>query len=116
MAVKNPHAVDWLKYFDSIRSVCPWSSPAYQQGQIEIVRGSRIRPLGEFRARVYVLNNISPRRIKKLATRLENQDDDHEWLWSHPRYGTHSAPVGCLIQQDRQELAAIRSRYASKKS
>lgn len=116
MAASDQHAVDWLEYFSSIRSVCPWSYPAYTQGQIEIVRGSRIRPLGKFRARVYLLNNYSPRRIKKLATKLEQLEDSSEWLWSHPRYGQYSAPIGCLIQQDRAELAAIRSRYASKKS
>ena len=112
----NQAAVDWLKYFDSIRAVCPWSYPAYQKGQIDIVRGSKIRALEEYRARVYLLNNWSPRRIKKLATKLENCDEDHEWLWSHPRYGTYSAPIGCLIQQSRTELAEIRSKYAGKKS
>lgn len=115
MAAKNPAAVDWLAYFASIRAVCPWSYPAYTQGQIDIVRGARIRPLNKFRARVYLLNNYSPRRIKKLATKLENLDEIHEWLWSHPRYGTYSAPIGCLIQQSRAELADIRSKYASKK-
>lgn len=116
--VKNLHAVDWLQYFDSIRAVCPWSSPAYSQGQIDIVRGARIRALATFRARVYLLNNYSPRRIKKLAYKLENDPDleAYEFLWSHPRYGSHSAPVGCIIQQNRAELAAIRSRYASSKS
>lgn len=119
MAVaKNLDADDWLKYFASIRAVCPWSYPAYSQGQIEIVRGARIRALATFRARVYLLNNYSPRRIKKLAYKLENDPDleAYEFLWSHPRYGEHSAPVGCIIQQSRAELAEIRSRYASKKS
>lgn len=116
-ATRNPDADNWLSYFASIRTVCPWSYPAYAQGQIDIVRGAkRIEPLGKFRARVYVLNNYSPRRIKKIATKLENADEIHEWLWSHPRYGKYSAPVGCLIQQSRAELAEIRSRYASSKS
>lgn len=120
MAVaKSLDADDWLAYFASIRSVCPWSLPAYSQGQIDIRRGAKtIRPLGEYRARVYQLNNYSPRRIKRLAYKLENDPalEEYEFLWSHPRYGEYSAPVGCVIQQSRAELAEIRSRYASKKS
>jgi len=110
VVAKNQVAVDWLEYFDSIRAVCPWSYPAYSRGEIEIVKGSRIRPLTPFRARVYLLSNWSPRRIKKLATKLANEDDVHEWLWSHPRYGKYSSPVGCLIQQDQEELNKIRSK------
>lgn len=115
---KSPDADNWLNYFASIRAVCPWSLPAYTRGEIDIVRGARIRALGNFRARVYQLNNYSPRRIKRLATELENRDDlqEYEWLWSHPRYGQHSAPIGCIIQQNRAELAEIRSKYASEKS
>jgi hypothetical protein len=115
---KSLDADDWLEYFASIRAVCPWSLPAYSQGQISIVRGAKIRALDQYRARVYQLNNYSPRRIKKLATKLENDPalQEYEFLWSHPRYGEHSAPVGCIIQQSRAELAEIRSRYASKKS
>jgi len=108
--VRSLDADDWLLYFDSIRSVCPWSYPAYARGEIDIVKGCKIRPLTPYRARVYLLPSWSPRRIKKLATRLENQDDIYEWLWSHPRYGIHSSPIGCLIQQDRLELETIRKK------
>ena len=110
MVAKNPHADDWLEYFKSIRAVCPWSMPAYVRGEIEIVRGSRIRPLHNYRARVYVLWGWSARRIKKLATKLTVHDTVNEWLWSHPSYGGHSAPIGCLIQQDQQELNRIRKQ------
>ncbi len=108
-------ADDWLKYFASIRAVCPWSYPAYSRGEIEIVKGAGIRPLAPYRARVYLLPDWSPRRIKKLATKLANIDGTDEWLWSHPRYGKYSSPIGCLIQQSAEELNMIRNkRNASK--
>lgn len=110
---KNLHAESWLKYFESIRAVCPWSLPAYSRGEIDIRRGmNRVLPLGDFRARVYQLGTLSPRRIKKLAHKLENDPSlqSNEFLWSHPRYGRHSAPIGCIIQQNRAELAQIRMR------
>ncbi len=110
MVVRNLDADDWLLYFDSIRAVCPWSYPAYTRGEIDIVRGAKIRPLTPYRARVYLLPMWSPRRIKKLATKLANIDSSDEWLWSHPRYGTHSSPVGCLIQQSAEELNMIRRK------
>jgi hypothetical protein len=101
----------WLEYFASIRTVCPWSYPAYAAGEILIVQGvPKDSTLAPYRARVYLLPDWSPRRIKKLAGKLDNTDLQHEWLWSHPRYGGYSAPVGCVIQQDRQELAKIRQR------
>ena len=103
--------VDWAAYFTAIRSVCPWSLPAFLKGQIEIVqyKGYKI-PLDEpLQARVYVCA-MSARELRRLATKWENIDLDCEWLWSHPQYKNNSAPVPCLIQQNRQYLAELRTK------
>ena len=104
--------VDWLEYFKGIRSVCPWSLPAYRKGLIDIqpYRGYRIALDPPLLARVYVCD-LNQRRLKKLATDYENIDQLNEWLWSHPRYLNHSAPVPILIQQNRQYLAEMRGKY-----
>ncbi len=108
--------VDWLSYFKSIQSVCPWSLPAYQQAHIDIVeyKGYRIALDPPLKARVYVCD-LNHRRLKKLATDYENSDKENEWLWSHPRYLNHSAPVPCLIQQNRTYLNEMRVKYAKYK-
>lgn len=100
--------VDWAEYFQSIRRVCPWSFSAWQQGLIKIEKWrNRVIDLEPYAARVYVVEKLNPRRLKKLCQRLD-QDPDCEWLWSHPRYSGNSAPVPILIQQSRKELNAIR--------
>ena len=111
---RNHQSVDWTKFFQLIRPVCPWSGQAYSQGQIDITTGRVVKPLGLYSARVYVLKNWKPRRLKKLADRLDRSDPDSEWLWSHPRYRHNSTPVPVLIQQNRQELNRIRSKLGLK--
>ena len=108
--------VDWSEYFKSIKSVCPWSFPAYEQNLIDIVeyKGFRIALDLPLKARVYVCD-LNQRRLKKLATDYENSDKENEWLWSHPRFLNHSAPVPILIQQNRQYLAEMRTKYHKNK-
>ena len=106
MVGKNHPSVDWAEYFARIRPVCPWSGSAWRQDQIDIVYTRTIRPLGAYRARIYVLD-LSRRRLKKLAALRDSGAD--EWLWSHPAYGSDGAPVPCLIQQDRAELNRLRN-------
>jgi hypothetical protein len=85
--------------------MCPWSLAAWNQGQIDIVTTRVIRPLGDFQARIYILD-LSKRRLKKLCVLRDHGED--EWLWSHPEYGAYAAPVPCLIQQDRATLTRLR--------
>jgi hypothetical protein len=104
--------VDWSEYFRSIRKVCPWSLGSYLKGQIEIVEYQGFRRVLELPlvARVYVCD-LNQRRLKKLANNYEISDKENEWFWSHPRYLNHSAPVPCLIQQNRKFLAEQRLKY-----
>jgi hypothetical protein len=94
--------VNWGEYFASIVSVCPWSRAYWLQQQIDIQTWTGdVQPLGDNAARVY-------------THRMNDQRDREEWLWSHPRYGGHSAPMGCLIQQDHDKLQHIRSQQRAK--
>jgi hypothetical protein len=105
--VRNHQSVDWTEYFARIRPVCPWSGAAWRTDQIDIVYTRTIRPLGAYRARIYVLD-LTRRRLKKLAAQRDSGPD--EWLWSHPGYGAYGAPVPCLIQQNRAELNQLRQQ------
>lgn len=103
-------AADWAGYFESIRSVCPWSLPSYTKGGIAITHWQReAQPLGDLDARVYV-HFVRPQRLRVLHNEL-NETTEWEWLWSHPEMGGHSAPLPCLIQQDAEQLERIRNRH-----
>lgn len=98
---------NWLKYFQSIQSVCPWSLPAYKSGLIDITHWQRtVLPLANCTARVYV-HTVTPGTLRTIHNGL-NDTTEYEWLWSHPDCGGHSAPMPCLIQQDKQQLERIR--------
>ena len=105
--VKNHQSVNWDEYFLKIQEVCPWSMIAWHKGKVDIVKSKQILPLGDYRARIYILD-LSKRRLKKLC-KLRDQGEC-EWLWSHPEYGAYATPLPCLIQQSRRELTAIRSK------
>lgn len=103
--------VDWAEYFHKIRSVCPWSLAAWRRGLIDITDYSQgIKPLGDFHARVYVLD-LKPKAVKKIADDLDHRDTVCEWLWSHPQGGgAYSAPRPCIIQQDSKWLQELREK------
>jgi hypothetical protein len=105
--------VDWLSYFESIQQECPWSLKAWKQGKICIAKwkGTAL-PLDAYSARMYLME-LNPRRLKKLCKKLDIEDKDCEWLWSHPSYGNNSTPVPVLIQQNRKQLNDIRSSMGS---
>jgi hypothetical protein len=109
---RNHQSVNWLEYFESIQHECPWSLRAYKQDLIDIVTwqpGMAINGLGAYSARMYVMdypNNI----VEAMATELDTQDLDCEWLFSYPGYGEFATPVKVLIQQNRKELNTIRSK------
>ncbi len=106
--------VDWSEYFMSIQSVCPWSIQAFQHNLIDITTWQgQAKPLDSKLARIYICK-LNSRRLKKLATKLENQDLESEWLWSHPCFREYSTPMPCLIQQNRQHLARIRANQVVK--
>ena len=110
--VKNPLSVNWLGYFESIQRECPWSLRAYKQNLIDIVNwtdSDTLEPLGKFQARMYIVD-YPDSIVEALATELDCQDQDCEWLFSYPGYGEFATPVKVLIQQNRKELSEIRNK------
>lgn len=104
--------VNWYAYFKSIRQECPWSYAAYIKGQIDIVDyQGQVKPLGEYQARVYVVNAPNE-TVEALAAALDHGVD--EWLFSYPNYGEFAAPVAILIQQDRAKLRTLREQICEK--
>lgn len=107
--VRNHQSVDWLAYFKSIRSECPWSYAAYNKGLIDIVEYQGVQlPLGDFSARMYVLN-VPNTIVESIAQGFDYADTECEWLYSYPGYGDYATPVKVLIQQNRQQLNDIRA-------
>lgn len=104
----NHLSVDWYTYFKSIRHECPWSTKAYLEGKIDICEYTGdIKPLGDYEARVYVIN--APNETVEAICHSLNYGKD-EWLFSYPGYGPFAAPVSILIQQDRERLRILREK------
>ena len=99
----------WQDYFNSIKSVCPWSGPAYQKGLIDIVECMTFvyKPLDGMLARVYLLP-YAPNKLKRLTQKMMYEYEEEEWLWGHPQYERYSPPRPCVIQQNHQYLEDIR--------
>ena len=101
-------SVDWGQYFTTIRTECPWAQQAWRQGQIDIVKYTgEILPLGDYQARVYVVN-AATETVEAICHSLNYGAD--EWLFSYPGYGAWATPVGVLIQQDRSRLRELRNK------
>lgn len=109
--VSHP-SVNWLEYFKSIRQECPWALAAYQKGLIDIqpYEGTAI-PLGQYSARVYVIH-APDATVEAICAGLNHGAD--EWLFSYPGYGAFAPTVSILIQQNRAELARLRTAIDSK--
>ena len=109
---KSHQSVNWLEYFESIQQECPWSLRAYKQNKIEIVEWStisKILPLGSFDARMYIVDYPDV-VVEGMALELDTNDQESEWLFSYPGYGEFATPVKVLIQQNRQQLNALRNK------
>ena len=115
----------WLKYFHSIRHVCPWSYKSYLEGKIKIIPFDRdIMELTEANwsletndALVYVVDDLTLDEIDDIVAHRNDCQEKCEYLWSHPTYtkgSNNQAPFACIIQQDRAKLMEL--RYARKKS
>lgn len=112
-ARSHPSA-DWSAYFDSIRTECPWSWRAWQQGAIDIVTYEGVsQPLGHYQARMYVVS-APDATVTALADMFNNMHTQDEWLWSFPGYGAWATPVSVLIQQDRAVLTKLRDQIDAK--
>jgi hypothetical protein len=107
---RNHQSVDWLNYFESIKTQCPWSLRAYTQGKIDIViYEGNSQPLGVFHARMYVIS-APDATVQAIADMWDRSDPDCEWLYSYPGYGEYATPVSVLIQQDRSTLKNLRTQ------
>lgn len=107
---KSHQSVNWYAYFKSIRQQCPWSYSAYVKGQISIVEYQGVKlPLGNMQARMYIVQ-APDSVVQALAEAFDYSDERDEWLYSYPGYGPYATPVSVLIQQDRQQLAKLRSQ------
>lgn len=101
----------WAEYFASIEGVCPWSSSAYQKGQIKFVQGYRpIQDLAGYAAIVYFEDQLSSAELAYIIKQLNEDYDEYEFFYSHPEHGGNSAPEACIIQQDYQKIEAIRQK------
>lgn len=99
----------WANYFQSIRTVCPWSYSAWKRNKIEIVLwNGEAEGLNGLEARVHVVYRSTPRLLKKIEQRMNRNREFEEWLHSHPSFGINSTPVPVLIQQDREGLQRAR--------
>lgn len=105
--------VNWTEYFASIVSVCPWSKSYWQKQKIDMCRWRgehKIKPLGDYVARMWIHPNASPKTLCKIHYRLNIARQNEEWLYSHPYYKKHSTPLPVLIQQDLETLNNARQR------
>ena len=113
----------WLKYFHSIRHVCPWSYQSYLEGKIKIIPFDReLMELTEANweldpndALVYVVDDLTLNEIDEFVAHRNDCQEKCEYLWSHPTYtkgSNNQAPYPIIIQQDRAKLMEL--RYAKK--
>ena len=115
---RSHQSVNWLEYFESIQKECPWSLRAYKQGLLAIEHwadSTTILPLGELKARMYIVD-YPDSVVEAMATELDCDDIDCEWLFSYPGYGDYATPVAVLIQQNRKELADLRNKINGSES
>ena len=112
---RSHQSVNWLDYFKSIQQECPWSLRAYQKGEIDIVDwlpGTTIKALENYQARMYVVD-YPDNVVEAMATELDTNDQECEWLFSYPGYGEFATPVKVLIQQNRKQLNDLRTRLSA---
>ncbi len=122
MARKDVVEVDWLKYFHSIKHVCPWSYKSYTNGTTKIIQfDSDILTLNEQNWRnlpweviVYQLgDDLTLDAIDEFVAIRNESQEKCEYLWSHPSFtkgGKNQTPVPVIIQQDREHLFKLRRK------
>ena len=92
MAVRKKE-VNWAEYFASITGVCPWSKAYWAKQKIDVQRWrgeTKITPLGDYVARMWLHPNASGRVLCNIHYRLNEDRPHEEWLFSHPQYRGHS--------------------------
>lgn len=113
--------VNWLEYYASIRSVCPWSYKAYMNDNILVIdyspncfkTWSCLFKGTNYEAFVYKMPQITAEELETLCDYYNETLGDKynsEYLWSHQEEGGNSAPVPILIQQDKAQLEELRNK------
>ena len=116
----------WLKYFHSIRHVCPWSYKSYLEGKIKIIPFDReLLKLTEMNwnlesndALVYVVDDLTLNEIDEFVAHRNDCQEKCEYLWSHPTFtkgSNNQTPKPVIIQQDRKRLMELRNANAQKR-
>ena len=110
----------WLKYFHSIKNVCPWSYESYCNGRVKITQfdkdilelNEQNWSLREWDAIVYT-TEMTVNELDEFVEERNNDQEKCEYLWSHPHYtkgGGRQTHRPIIIQQDRQFLTELRRR------
>ena len=107
----------WTKYFEHIKSVCPWSRRAHMNNDILFIDysdttfntwRSLFRAKQSFEAYVYKCRNVTSDWLESKCDYLNSIDEHSEWLFSHPDGGENSTVIPVLIQQNAQQLNELR--------
>ena len=104
----------WVKYFASIKQVCPWSYKLMDkilvlEPHISCINTwSTIFKASKHEAFVYKFPKASVDWLRNKCDELNASQEYSEWLWSHPSEGGDSTPSPVLIQQNRAKLNTIR--------
>jgi len=112
---------NWAEYFAHIQGVCPWAYRAYMKDNILVWEHPEncfktiksLYAVSGYEAFVYVFKNSTPDQLELLAEQLNREQQQDEWLWSHPDADSgdgNSAPVPVLIQQNRARLEKLREQ------
>ena len=109
---------DWLKYYQSIKSVCPWAYKAYMNDKILLLDyDTKVLDtfISAFRASSYEAMVITcegktSKWLEQLCDAKNALNGELEWLWSHPEHKYNSTPVPCIILQDRSLLTDLRTK------
>ena len=114
--------INWLEYFESIQSVCPWSLTSFKQGRIrfEPYNHSMIHRLDMYwnddyyDAVIYLNAPNDSQVLDQLVAEFEADSNLRNcvYFWSHPDHtkgGHKQAPVPVIIQQSRKNLDQARA-------
>ena len=112
--------VDWLKYFHSIKHVCPWSLKAYMQDKIlHITVGDVPTEMtwvscfngSDYEALLFEYpHETTIDMLLSVVDKIEQKHKDLIAFWSHPDEKDNNTPKPCVIVQDRQLLTDLRKK------
>ena len=114
--------INWLEYFESIQSVCPWSLTSFKQGRIrfEFYNHSLIHRNDMYwndqllDAVIYLNAPDDPEILDELIQNFQTDKNlqNCTYFWSHPDHtkgGCNQTPVSIIIQQSNKNLDQARA-------